>query len=319
MPEVRKPRHGSLEVWPRKRASRGYPSLDSWPETDECKPLAFAGYKAGMTQVVLKDLRSTSPTRNQLVSVPVTVLDIPPLFVLGARSYRNTSQGLKTAEEIGTEGGKVPSELRERVSFPQKTEFEEDGDEIRLLVSTQPGRSGLGKKDPEVFEVPLGGSYEKQKKFALERAGEEIEVGDAFEEGEFLDAIAITKGKGFEGPVKRYGVKIDREKDEYPRRIGSMGSRGQGRVLYTAPQPGQHGFHRRTDEAKQLLKFGEGDEVNPEDGFKNYGLVKESYLLVKGSVPGPTKRLVLLRESIKKKEKLPVEIKEIKTGSQQGV
>lgn len=318
MPEVRKPRHGSAGVWPRKRVSRPYPSLDSWLDTEKCKPLAFAGWKAGMTQVVLKDLRSTSPTKNQLLSVPVTVLDVPPLFVLGARSYKTTQEGLKSLEEIGAVEEKIPKNLRERVHFPGKDGFEKEGDEIRLIVFTQPERSGLGKSTPEVFEVPLGGEPEEKEEHVKENLGEEIRAEDVFEEGEFLDAIAITKGKGYEGPVKRYGVKIDKRKDKAPRRIGSMGARGQGRVLYTTPQPGQRGYHRRTDECKHLLGFGDAEEVNPEDGFKNYGLVKENYMLLKGSVPGPKKRLVMLRKSLKKPEQMPVEIKEIKTEPQQG-
>ncbi len=320
MPETRSPRKGSKGVWPRKRASRMYPSIDSWRETDECKPLAFAGYKAGMTQVTMKDLRKTSPTKNQIISVPVTVIDTPPLLVLGARSYKRTVDGLNVLEEIGASGEDIPKKLRDKVAFAEKDGFEEgDGEEVRLIVCTQPYRSGLGKKSPEVFEVPLGGSFEEQKEYAEEKIGEELEVEDLFEEGEFIDAISVTKGKGYEGPVKRYGATVDRRKDENPRHVGSMGSRGQGRVLHTAPQPGQHGFHRRTDECKHLLGTFDAEDVNPEDGFNNYGLVKESSVLVKGSVPGPEKRLVIFRNSIKKGSKLPVEIKDINTSSKQGV
>ncbi|MFP4115845.1 MAG: 50S ribosomal protein L3 [Candidatus Aenigmatarchaeota archaeon] len=318
MPEPSRPKKGSTGVWPRKRASRIYPSLHSWIQTDDCKPLAFAGYKAGMTQVIMKDLRKTSPTKNQLISVPVTVFDIPPLFLLGARSYKETNEGLEVLEDIGAEADEIPKDLRERIHFAEKSKLEKEGDEIRLIVCTQPRRSGLGKKRPEVFEVPLGGNFKEQKEFVEENVGGEIEVEDVFEEGEFLDAVAITKGKGYEGPVKRYGAKIDRSKDEYPRRIGSMGARGQGRVLHTAPQPGQDGFHRRTDECKHFLGTFDAEEVNPEDGFKNYGIVRENSMLVKGSTPGPKKRLVLFRKSIKNRKKLPVEIKNIKKSSQQG-
>lgn len=320
MPEVHKIKSGSLGVWPRKRASRPYPTLKSWVETDECRPLAFAGYKAGMTQITMKDLRKTSPTKNQSISVPVTVLDTPPLYVFGARSYKETRDGPETLEEIGAEEEKIPKSIRERIHFANKNKFEEEGaEEVKLLACTQPKRSGLGKKKPEVFEIPLGGSVEEQEEYAEDKIGEELRAEDVFEEGEFLDAVGITKGKGYQGPVKRYGVKIKNRKDENPRRIGSMGARGVGRVLFSTPQPGQMGYHRRTDEVKHLLKFGDGEEVNPQDGFKKYGLVKERYLMLKGSVPGPKKRLIMLRKSLEKQEKVPVEVKEIKTSSQQGV
>lgn len=320
MPRTRKPREGSLEVWPRNRASRIYSSPRSWPDIDEPKPLAFAGYKAGMTQVVIKDTRKDSPTQNQLVSVPVTVLDTPPLFVLGARSYVETPDGLKATAEMGARESDVPTDLRDRAHFSNNRDFQdEDVDEVRLVVCTQPTRTGLGKKEPETFEVALGGNVEEGTEYAVERVGEEIEVGDVFDEGEFADAIAVTKGKGYEGPVKRYGLKIKPRKAERPRHVGSIGARGQGRVLYTAPQPGQDGFHRRTDEGKWILKAGEADEVNPDGGFKNYGLIKENCLVVKGSVPGSTKRLVVLRRSIKRDGKVQTDVRDIKTGSQQGV
>lgn len=321
MPEVNKPRAGSRGVWPRKRASRWYPSLRSWVDSEECKPLAFGGWKAGMTQITQKDLRKNSPTKNQLITTPVTVLDVLPLYIFGARSYRKTREDLKSLEEIGVRAEKIPTDLRDRISFSKKEEFEEEEeiDEVRLLVSSQPRRSGLGKKMPEIFEVPLGGTVEEKVEFVDENLGEEIGVDDVFEEGEFLDTVAVTKGKGYQGPVKRYGVKIDRSKDQTPRHIGSMGSRGQGRVMYSAPQPGQDGFHQRTDECKHLLKMGEVEDINPEDGFKNYGTIDGECIILRGSVPGPKKRFVMLRKSIKKREKLPVEIKEIKTGPQQGV
>ncbi len=319
MAKVRKPRKGSKGMWPRKRARRIYPSINSWVETDECKPLVFAGYKAGMTQVTMKDLRKTSPTKNQIISAPVTVFDIPPLFVIGARLYRNTDKGYEAVEDVGADEDDVPKDIRKHVHIPHSKDFDEEGDMIRLVVCTQPRRSGLGKKKPEVFEVPLGGSFQEQKEFTEDRIGDEIKVGEVFEEGEFLDSVAITKGKGFQGTVKRYGTTIDRRKDEKRRHIGSMGARGQGRVLHTAPQPGQHGFHRRTDECKHFIGTFEKDEVNPVDGFNNYGLIKEDAMLLKGSTPGPKKRLVLFRKSLKNDGKLPVEIKKIKTSSQQGV
>ncbi len=319
MPEPSSPKKGSRGTWPRKRARRIYPSIRSWNDSDDCKPLAFAGYKAGMTQVTMKDLRKTSPTKNQIISVPVTVLDIPPLLVIGARSYKKSHDGLTVSEDIGAKKEDIPKKIRKNVHIPEKDGFEEDWDEARLLVCTQPQRSGLGKKKPETFEVPVGGDSEEQKEYIEDIMGKEVKAEDVFEEGEFIDAIAVTKGKGFQGPVKRYGVKVDRRKDENPRHIGSMGARGQGRVLNTTPQPGQHGYHRRTDECKHLLKIGNGEEVNPEDGFNSYGLVKESSMLIKGSVPGPGNRLVILRKSLKKDGKLPVEIKDINTSSQQGV
>lgn len=264
----------------------------------------------------MKDTRQNSPTKNQFISVPVTIIDTPPLFIIGARSYRKTEDGLELVEEVGAPEEKIPKDIREKVSFAGKDNLEEEADLVRLIVSTQPKRSGVGKKEPEVFELPLGGSFEEQKDYIEEKLGEDITVEDVFEEGEFSDAVAITKGKGYQGTTKRYGTKIKTRKDEERRHVGSLGARGDGRVRFSVPQPGQDGFHRRTDEKKRVLKFGEGEEVNPSGGFSNYGLVKENYLMVKGSVPGPKKRLVMVRKSVKDGKKIPIEIKEIKTSGQ---
>ena len=84
------------------------------------------------------------------------------------------------------------------------------------------------------------------------------------------------------------------------------------------------GYHKRTEFNKKVLKIGdvsEVDAVNPDGGFIRYGLVKNDYVLVKGSVPGPTKRLVILRQAIrpKKADEAAPQIEFISTASKQGV
>ena len=75
---------------------------------------------------------------------------------------------------------------------------------------------------------------------------------------------------------------------------------------------------------KKILKIASADEVdqiNPDGGFVKYGLVKNDYVLVKGSLPGPSKRLVILRQPIRpnnKSEDMP-QINYISTKSKQGV
>lgn len=66
---------------------------------------------------------------------------------------------------------------------------------------------------------------------------------------------------------------------------------------------GQTGYHQRTEFNKRILKIGsDGEEVTPEGGFINYGLVRGDYVLIKGSVPGPSKRLIRLRDPIRAKK-----------------
>ena len=94
------PRKGSVAFSPRKRVAKETPSVSTWPESDEAGLLGFAGYKVGMTHVTALDSRKGSPTENMELSVPVTILEAPPLVVLGIRAYTKTTYGLKTLTDV---------------------------------------------------------------------------------------------------------------------------------------------------------------------------------------------------------------------------
>ena len=67
-------------------------------------------------------------------------------------------------------------------------------------------------------------------------------------------------------------------------------------VRYTVPRAGQMGFHQRTERNKRILKIGnDGKDITPRGGFPHYGVIKKDYLIMKGSVPGSTKRLLKFR------------------------
>jgi len=324
-----KPRAGSKAFWPRKRAKRIYPRVNTWPETDKTKTLGFAGYKAGMAHVLLIDTRKDSPTKGEEISVPVTVLDCPPLFVLGVRVYKMTPNGYVAFTEVIDDKVKDDKYLnRKLVLGTYKKEDRIKSIEknlnkikkIRLIVKTQPKESGLRKKRPEIFEVEVGGKDIQEKwNYSKELIGKEIRVKDVFKEGEFIDVIAVTTGKGTQGPVKRFGIKIQTRKAAGKRRhLGTLGSETPRRVLHTVPMAGQMGFQTRTEYNKRLLKMGEdGKEITPKSGFTNYGIVKGDYVLIEGSLPGPRKRLVRLRSGIRP-PKVPVLPSEIKRLSVQG-
>ncbi|MEA3414152.1 MAG: 50S ribosomal protein L3, partial [Nanoarchaeota archaeon] len=75
------PRHGSMQFWPRVRASRQYAKIRSLPSVNEAKILGFAGYKAGMTHVMAADTGKTSLTKGETIAVPVTVIECPPMKI----------------------------------------------------------------------------------------------------------------------------------------------------------------------------------------------------------------------------------------------
>lgn len=322
MPQVKKPRRGSLQFHPRVRAKRLYPAISTYPPADKPKVLAFAGYKSAMLHAIILDNHKGSPTFGQEISIPVTVLDCPPLKVIGIRAYQKTNQGLKVFKEAVTKD--LPKHLSRKMKGGNfKTEenlatIEKNLDKIsniRLIISTQPNLSGIGKKTPEVFEIEVGGTNASEKlTFAKEIFGKEIKPADVVKEGELVDVIAVTKGKGTVGPVKRFGVRIQpRHAKQKRRHVGAIAAQTPGRVLWTSPMAGQLGTFTRTELNKRILKIGNGEEITPKSGFTRYGVIKSNYVLVQGSVPGPKKRLILVRPAIRpsKLKLLVPEIKEI--------
>ena len=323
------PKRGSHGYSPRKRARAETPHIKSWPEGGEKPKIqGFLGYKAGMTHAFIVDYRPTSTTSGREVKMPVSIVETPPIKIAAVRAYKRTSHGLQTINELWAD--KLDLELSKRLPLAKKEkknnwDFTKDADEIRVLVYTQPKLvTGIPKKIPEMRELRIsGGSIEEQIKYAKEILGKEMKVNDAVNEGDMLDILAITKGKGFQGAVKRWGVKLLTHKNSKHRRmIGTAGSWHPNWVQATVPQAGQVGYHQRTEYNKRVLKIGEnGEEITPAGGFPHYGVVRNSYVIIHGSIPGPVKRLVSMRDAIRYKRGVKVEkpeISYISTMSKQG-
>jgi large subunit ribosomal protein L3 len=311
MAQKNRSRSGSLGFKPKVRAQRIYPDIDNWEETDENKPLGFAGYKVGMTRVLMID-DTEGATQGQEVAEAATILEAPPLRVYGARFYTtDINSGKQVFTEAWTES---PSrELQRATDIPKDGNMEnlekakENADElsdVRLLVHTQPSEAGVSRKKPENFELGLGGSVEDKLEMAEEMIGKEIQFSDVFDVGEYSDAVAVTKGQGTEGPVQRYGIKtLDHKTQKKVRKAGNVGPWHPDTLSWKVPLPGQQGYNNRTELNKRILSHGEDpEEVQRDGGFKNYGEVESEYLLVKGSVPGPAKRLVRLRTALRTDE-----------------
>lgn len=330
MPDIHHPKRGSMGFSPRKRARAETPHIKNWPEGgDKPKIQGFLGYKAGMTHVLVVDYRPTSTTSGKEVFVPVSVVEAPPLKVAAVRAYKKTYYGLQTIGEIWAE--KLDPEIFKRIPLIKQQkkkdwDFTKDADEIRVIVYTQPKLvTGVPKKIPEIREFRIGGgTIDQQIEYAKSILGKEIKVNDVLKEGDMVDTIAVTKGKGFQGHVQRWGVKLLTHKNSKHRRmIGTAGSWNPSWIRPTVPQAGQMGYHQRTEYNKRILKIGEnGEEITPAGGFPHYGIVRNSYILIHGSIPGPVKRLISIRDAIRYQRGVKVEKPEItyiSTTSKQGV
>ena len=333
MPATRRPRKGSMGYSPRKRARSITARISTWPEGgDGAKLQGFAAYKAGMTHAFIVDYRPRSTTAGQEVQVPVTVLEVPPMKICAIRFYEDTAYGRKAVGEVWSKS--LDKELSRKLPVPK--EYDEKAgwagaekleyDDIRALVSTQPTLvSGLPKKKPELMEVRIGGGkMEDRLAYAKSVLGKAVTIKDFTKEGEMIDVSSITKGKGWQGTTKRWGTKLLMHKNSKHRRlVGTLGTKRPNYVRPTVPQGGQIGFHQRTELNKRVLKIGDkGEEITPKGGFLHYGVVKNGYMLVHGTIPGPSKRIVRLREPVRAggvKLTEPPQITFVSIESKQGV
>lgn len=328
------PRRGSLAYMPRARAKRPVARVRAWPAGARLGLEGFAGYKAGMITLFMIDDRKGSMTKGQELCVPATVIEAPPMVICAVRLYQETTRGLKCLDEVWA--GEIPKDLyrliRKRRKYDAQKAVEEAEalvkagkvNEIRVLACTQPRAAGVSKKKPDLLEIRIGGSsVEERWNYSKELLGKQVRPADVFKEGEFVDVLAITKGKGFQGPVKRWGIKILPRKSEGGRRqVGTLGPWSPARIMWTVPAAGQMGYHQRTEFNKRILKIGnDGKEVTPSGGFLRYGLVRGDFIVLAGSVPGPTKRLIQLRYPVRLHKGAATSVPTItyiSTASQQG-
>jgi len=292
------PRHGSMQFWPRKRAKKVIPRIRTWTGK-ESKPLCFVGYKVGMAHVMGSEQKGK---RTITHSMPVTLIECPPIKILSVRFYQKNS--IQT-EILNT---KIDQDVKKKLHLPKnpnknlddvKTEY----DAIRILTYTQPKLTSIGKKKPDVIEIALGGNKEEQLTWVKENLEKEIKVSDIFSEKSIVDIHAVTKGKGYQGVIKRFGVNLRSHKAEKgQRRVGarSGGWTSQAHMMYRVAQPGKMGFHKRTEYNKFLLSI---KDDKPEKGFRHYGPIKNEYILIKGSVGGAVTRPVSLTNPVRPNKK----------------
>lgn len=115
--------------------------------------------------------------------------------------------------------------------------------------------------------------------------GQELKV-DIFAEGEFVDVTGTTKGKGFQGNIKRWGQSRGpmAHGSRYHRRPGSMGSIQANRVPKGKRLPGHMGHTTVTVQKLEIIKVD----------------VERNVLLVKGAIPGPKNSFVKVKQTVKK-------------------
>jgi len=189
------------------------------------------------------------------VMVPVTVILAGPISVIQKKTVEVDGYN---AVKFGFE--EIPDK---RINKPMKGQFEKAG------VSPKRVMKEFKLDDISAYEV-----------------GKVIKVEDMFETGERVDVSGISKGKGFQGTVKRYRTARGRmtHGSGYHRGIGSMGANSSpSRIFKGKKMPGRMGAEKVTVQNLAVVK------VDAERGL----------LLVKGAVPGAKGGLLVIKDSVK--------------------
>ena len=189
--------------------------------------------------------------------VPVTVIEIEP----------NVVTQIKTKENDGYEAVQL--------GF----------DTVKEKVSNKPkiGHAKKASSAPKRFLREIRGVDIENYK-----VGQEVKA-DLFEAGEVVDVTGISKGKGYQGVIKKNNQHRGPmgHGSKYHRGVGSLGTMRPMRVLPGKALPGHMGANKVTIQNLEIIK------VNTED----------NYILVKGSIPGPKKGLVIIKSAVKTDEK----------------
>ena len=310
------PRRGSLAYLPRGRAKSMEARIRAWPkiDSDEPKLLGYAGFKAGCVQLVSIDEREKTPNHGkQLVSLG-TVIVTPPNLIAGIRCYSKDPNGKHVHSDFYANN--LPKNVSHLIKSKEKEDIPEYSEkdfkkikEIYALIAVIPKNAGLEQKKPYIFETSVsGGDIKKQFEFVKELLGEEVKINQVFETGVAVDTAAITKGKGWEGPITRWGVKRKQHKSRKSvREVGSLGPISPQYLMYTVPRAGQRGLHQRIEYNKKIMIMDNTENIkysiNPKGGFKHFGNVNGDFIIVRGSVPGTYRRLIKLRKQIRKEPK----------------
>jgi len=293
-------RKGSLQFYPRVRAKRVIPSVNWKPiKKDEKGFLGFIGYKVGMTSVWAKDNTPNSITKNKRIAIPATIIECPIMKIYSVRFYKEN----KLIKDILITNNK---ELKKKVKLSKK-ELKKDlnsiknYDNIRVILYSNVKNTSVDKKKPDFLEVGLSGSLEEKLNLIKDRLDKEISVTDVFKKG-LVDVRGVTRGFGTGGPVKRFGIALkDHKSEKGRRRPGSLSPWHPARVTFRSSQAGQTGYHNRIVYNNLILdvaKISEKD-INKEEGFEHYGKIKNDYLILKGSIPGPKKRGLVITAPMK--------------------
>jgi large subunit ribosomal protein L3e len=282
-----------LGFLPKKRTKHHAGRIKSFPRDDakEAPHLtAFRGYKAGMTHVVRGVDRPGALMHKKEVVDAVSIIETPPMVVVGVVGYVETPQGLRTlttvfaehlSEEFKRRCYKNWYKSKKKAYTKYALKYQKDGGKeidaelerikkfctvVRVIAHSQvKGLNGLRLKKAHIMEIQInGGDAAAKVDFAKNLFEKQVPVDSVFAKDENVDVIGVTKGGGYEGVVTRWGVsRLPRKTHRGLRKVACIGSWHPSRVSTTVARAGQNGYHHRTEMNKKIYRIGKkGDEAS---------------------------------------------------------
>lgn len=300
-------------------------------------------FKAGMTHILRDVDKPGSKLHKKEVVEAVSILEAPPMVVCGFVGYVETPRGLRALTSVwaghlsdnvkrrfyknwskskqkafkkyharyasaegANKGSAMEAEIKRAKQYCQV---------IRAICHTQPNLAKIGQKKAHLKEIQINGGTPSQKvDFCTGLFEQEVRVADAFAQNEMVDLIGVSRGRGFDGVVTRWGVtRLVRKSHRGLRKVACIGTWHPTRVQFQVPRSGQNGYGHRTEINKKIYRLGKKEEIEkscqteqdltekgptPMGGFSRYGEVNEDWIMVKGTVVGARKRIITLRKSL---------------------
>jgi large subunit ribosomal protein L3e len=246
---------------------------------------AFIGFKAGMTHVVREAEKPGSAINKKEVVEPVTIVECPPLKVVGVTGYIKTADGPRSIKTVWA--ARLTDEVKRRFyknwyaskkkAFTKSSKKweSEDGKKsidrdlellkkhavsVRAICHTQMQGLSLRQKKAHLIEIQVnGGSIADKVEWCKDNFEKEVAVNTVFAKNEMIDCIGITKGRGYHGVTSRWHTKkLPRKTHKGLRKVACIGAWHPSRVAFSVARSGQKGYHHRTEINKKVYRVGAG-------------------------------------------------------------
>lgn len=293
-----------------------------------------------MTHIVRGVDRAGSLMHKREVVDAVSIVETPPMVIVGVVGYVETPSGLRTlttvfaehlSEEFKRRCYKNWYNSKKKAYTKYAAKYQKDGGKdidaelerikkfcsvVRVIAHTQVKKLKLRLKKAHIMEIQInGGDSAAKVDFAKNLFEKEITIDNIFNQDEQVDVLGVTRGHGFEGVITRWGVtRLPRKTHRGLRKVACIGSWHPARVSSTVARAGQNGYFHRTELNKKVYRIGKkGDDascqtmadltkkgITPMGGFVHYGEVNEDWIMLKGGIVGVKKRPLVLRKSMMK-------------------